>query len=219
MQRVVEITLAPDDMVADGIYSGAGFGPGAAVLVGGLVSGGVATMDIARRIAIASDGDDSAITFTITGTDRYGRAQVETIVGANANEVTTLKDFLTVTEVSASGATDGPVSIGTTVELSSQWIPVDRTDVHNLGVAVKIDGEASYTIEYTLDDIYSPGVGVNPQTDVYFQPYPMADMTSESSDKASAFTTPITAVRLTLDDFTTGAVVTATFAPGPMEGR
>jgi len=43
----------------------------------------------ARQIAVKSSGDDSGVTFTITGTDVNGKALTETITGPNAGSVYT----------------------------------------------------------------------------------------------------------------------------------
>src|ERR1019366_7023599 len=68
-------------------------------VVGSLVTAGVATMDFARRVIVTSGGNDSALTFKITGTDRYGRAQTEVLAGANATAAQTAHDFLTVSAI------------------------------------------------------------------------------------------------------------------------
>lgn len=97
-------------------------GAGNLTLNGSAVSGGVATLDNARRVGITSASDDSALTFTITGTDRYGRAQTEIVTGASGTPSTVAeskKDFLTVSNVAVSG-NSGAVTVGTTAKASSK---------------------------------------------------------------------------------------------------
>lgn len=72
----------------------------------------VTEMDVPRNVTITSAGDDSGITFTVTGTDVYGEAVVETITGANAGLASGKKAFKTVTEVQPSAAAAGNISIG-----------------------------------------------------------------------------------------------------------
>lgn len=81
-------------------------------LNGAAVSSGVATLTPARNVTILSAGNDSGITFTVTGTDAYGETLVETITGANAGTANGKKAFLTVVSVASSAAAAGNVSVG-----------------------------------------------------------------------------------------------------------
>lgn len=78
---------------------------------GALSSGGVATFTAARLITIASAADDSARTFTVTGTDVNGVAQTETIAGP-ATTVTGTLYFRTVTQVTVDDDTAGAITVG-----------------------------------------------------------------------------------------------------------
>ena len=83
------------------------------------VSGTAATADgaWARKIGITSDGNDSGITFTITGTDVDGKALSETVTGPNSTTVystmSTAANFKTVTKIATSAATTGNITVGT----------------------------------------------------------------------------------------------------------
>ena len=74
-------------------------------------STGVAAFDAGRLITIASAADDSARTFTITGTDVNGDAQTEVIAGP-ATTVTGTKYFKTVTVVNVDDDTAGAITVG-----------------------------------------------------------------------------------------------------------
>ena len=78
---------------------------------GALASGGVATFTAARLITIASASDDSARTFTVTGTDVNGNVQTETIAGP-ATTVTGTLYFRTVTQVTVDDDTAGAITVG-----------------------------------------------------------------------------------------------------------
>jgi hypothetical protein len=78
---------------------------------GALSSGGVATFVAARLITIASASDDSARTFTVTGTDVNGNVQTETIAGP-ATTVTGTLYFRTVTQVTVDDDTAGAITVG-----------------------------------------------------------------------------------------------------------
>ena len=78
---------------------------------GAQASGGVATFTAGRLITIASASDDSARTFTVTGTDVNGNTQTETIAGP-ATTVTGTLYFRTVTQVTVDADTAGAITVG-----------------------------------------------------------------------------------------------------------
>lgn len=222
-QRLVTVTVGPLAAASANNIATAQTvaAPANLVLNGTLVSGGVATMDAPRRVAITAVSSETGKNFTITGTDRYDRAISEVLAGPGGGAtVYTLKDFKTVTQIAVSAALTGNVTVGTNQTASSQWIPVDRTMVVNLGISVEVGTVVpTYSIEYTLDDPFTPGVGVNPSTDFYLKPYPLTALDAKNTSLSAAITTPITAVRLTLTAFAANGSARATFAPGPVEGR
>ena len=82
-------------------------------LNGSLVSSGVATLDIPRNIQVVStSASDTTLTSTVTGTDTYGVALVETITYTGTTASQGLKAFKTVTNVAVSGSTAGTVAAG-----------------------------------------------------------------------------------------------------------
>jgi hypothetical protein len=98
---------------ADGISAAAAVGNNAALTIGGaLASGGSCTFDAGRVVTILSAGDDSAISFTVVGTDVNGDAQTESVTGANAGTATGSNYFKTVTSITAVGDPAGNVSAG-----------------------------------------------------------------------------------------------------------
>ena len=108
---IVADTVAAD---ADGVCQSqtpAAGGEQALTINGALSSGGVATFVAARLITIASASDDSARTFTVTGTDVNGNVQTEVIAGP-ATTVTGTKYFRTVTEVLVDDDTAGAITVG-----------------------------------------------------------------------------------------------------------
>jgi hypothetical protein len=91
----------------------AAVGNNAALTIGGaLASGGAVALDSGRVVTILSAGDDSAKSFTVTGTDVNGDAQTESITGANAGTATGSKYFKTISGISAVGNPAGNVSAG-----------------------------------------------------------------------------------------------------------
>ena len=111
--KAVFITADTQALDADGISAAAAVGEDANLTIGGaLASGGSCTFDSGRVVTILSAGDDSGISFTVTGTDVNGDAQTESITGANAGTATGSKYFKTVTAIAAVGDPAGNVSAG-----------------------------------------------------------------------------------------------------------
>lgn len=107
------ITADTQALDADGISAAASVGNNAALTIGGaLASGGAVSLDSGRVVTILSAGDDSGISFTVTGTDVNGDAQTESITGANAGTATGSKYFKTISGISAVGNPAGNVSAG-----------------------------------------------------------------------------------------------------------
>lgn len=138
--------------------------PGAAgnlTLNGSAVSGGVATLDVARRVLVTTAADESAKTITITGTDRNNRTISEAVTGPVGATAFTNQDFKTITRVAVSAAFTGNVKIGTNAVGSSRWLMVNYDNANfNLGIRVKVTGTVTYSVEKTLDDLmgrYSGG--------------------------------------------------------------
>lgn len=127
------------------------------------------TLDQARRVLFTSVGNDSAITFTVTGTDRYARTQSETLTGGNATTVYTTRDFASVTAVTASGATAANVSVGTNSIASSEPLILNQfVAPSQIGVTAQITaGAVTYSIELTAQD-FSPNWDMTVETPYWY---------------------------------------------------
>lgn len=112
-----------------------------------------ATLDNPRRIAIDSDGDDTTITFTVTGTDGNGFLQSEVITGGNADDVSSVLSYKTVTSIVTSGAVATTVTVGTADTATSPWVRFDDYAANaQLAVQAVVDGTVNYSVEFTMDD-------------------------------------------------------------------
>jgi parallel beta-helix repeat protein len=121
-----------DDADADGIFTiNTVAGAGALTLAGALVAGTVATMNHARRIVILSSGNDSGITFTVTGTDPDDAVLVEVITGGNATTANSTGRFKSITSIVSSGAAAANVTIGE-LTVQTRGIHVGVNDGENL---------------------------------------------------------------------------------------
>lgn len=131
-------------------------GAGAVTLNGALVSGGVATLDTMRRVLITSAGNDSGITFTLTGKNSDGDTLTEVLTGGNTTGAYSVLDYKTLTSVVASGASAGNVSIGTNGVGGSSWVMLDPWALPAVAMQFTASGTVNYTVQQTLDDPNDP---------------------------------------------------------------
>lgn len=217
---VVSLQLA--SLVANGISLSQT--PGAAgdlTLNGSLVTGGVATLDVPRRVAVASGGNDASVVFTITGTNASGAPISTTVTGVNVSSVATAIDFKTVTRVQTSAATAGAITVGTNGVASSPWV-LDNFLVTGwaLTVAVSVvpgSGAVTYTVEHTYDDPNDIGptltampeqFALTPAGYVPPLPWPNGSLQGRSANGETTYADqPIMAHRLTITAGTGRAVM------------
>lgn len=194
----IDIDLA--DVDADGIATSQSLaGAGSLTLDGVLVTGGIATLDYARQISITSAGNDSGITFTVTGTDFNDKALSETITGGNVAAVETTGYFKTVTDIAGSGATASTVTAGTVDEASSQIVPLNGDHSSTAAtLVVDVTGTINYTTQQTFDDLQTEVL--SSQSAAWFD----VDA-SQTADLVSAATVGATGVRLIVNSYTSGA--------------
>tara|TARA_R110001592_G_scaffold82039_2_gene243164 strand:- start:526 stop:2979 length:2454 start_codon:yes stop_codon:yes gene_type:complete len=118
-------TEITSDLIADdpdGVSASASIslssGVASATIGGALAAGGAvnfttqAGSEQPRQVTITAGGNESGRTFTVTGTDYLGSAQVEAITGPNNATVSTTKYFNTVTSVTVSTPTQVIVKAG-----------------------------------------------------------------------------------------------------------
>jgi hypothetical protein len=129
---------------------------GPLTLDGVLVTGGVAVLDVQRRVLITAAGNESSRTFTVTGTNWAGNTISQTITGPNATTAATTISFKTVTSVTISGNAAGAVEVGTNGVADSPWVRFDDFAPNYVSVACVIDGTANWTVQITLDDPNDP---------------------------------------------------------------
>lgn len=126
-------------------------------LNGALVSGGVATLDVPRRVLITNVGNDSAITFTVYGTWMGGQTISETLQGTSGSTVATTVDFKTVTRIAVSGATSvSGVTVGTNGVAGSSWVRLDSWSDAQTAIQCNATGTVNYTVQVTMDDPNDP---------------------------------------------------------------
>lgn len=193
MSNPTHVTLQLEAAVADGIcQSQKPLAAGALTLNGSLVVSGVAVLDVARRVLIGSDADDSTHTFTITGTDRYGNTQSERLAGpASPATVYSVLDYKTVTSVTIDAAATGNITVGTNGVASTAWVQANWLD-WGWFVAIACKGPAgtNYSVEHTYDDFNQTqqnmpyGFSLEPASNVPPEPWtnPVINNVSEKNE-------------------------------------
>jgi hypothetical protein len=196
--------------VATGISTSASGTAGTSLLINGsLATGGVATLDsggAARRVIVTSAGNDSSITFKITGTDRYGRSQSEVLTGANTAAAQSTKDYLTVTSIVPSGNTASTVTAGTNGVGSSDAYIVDWVPNGNLiGAAIEIatGKTVNCTVQESYDDL-SPAWDQANNNVTWFND---TNLASKTANTAGTLAGPFTMIRLLINSGTDPATL------------
>lgn len=173
---------------------------GAITLNGSAVAGGVATLDTQRRVLITSGGNDTAINFTVNGTNGAGFPISDTFAGGNPTAVSNL-DFKTVTSVTHTGSVAGTVTVGTNTTGSSLWQIVNwNAYPPNISVAVQlVSGAVTFTVEHTYDDpnILPMTGGLNAAGFTFPVPWPDGSLNTVTTSGETQINTPITAWRVT----------------------
>lgn len=137
-------------------------GAGSVALTGALVTSGVATLLGQRNILVYSDGNDSGVTFGITGVDADGVAVTETLTGPDTTTVYSANTYKSISAITIDGAGTGNIEIGCVgdyvgIELTSgsmQWtyigaaLSTTLTLITTLTGAAAIDNHVySYTVK------------------------------------------------------------------------
>ena len=168
-------------------------GAGNFTLNGSAVTAGVATLSPARRVLFTFAANETGHTFTVTGTDRYGRAQTDTVAGT-ASTAYTAKDFLTVTAVSCASATTGNVQIGTNaVGYSAPYICDTFINPGNYGTGIEISGSVTTGLEGSMTDL-TPAWDLANNSPVW---YPISGFSGVTINTQGTITGPFTMIRLT----------------------
>jgi hypothetical protein len=209
---VTTVTLAAAS--ANGIAQSQSLGAaGALTLNGSLVTAGTANLGSPRRVIITSTGNDSGITWTITGTSRSQQNSTvisETIQGANAGVAQSTQDFATVTSIVGSGATAGTVTAGTNTVASGPWVPWSQyADDFQVSVYGRIQsGAPTWGAEYTYDDVFN---SANlPTGQAFPAAITLTGLTAQTGNGDAQITFPVRASRLTLTAGTGSVSLTQT---------
>ena len=200
--KVIDIDL--DDADPNGIVTIAAIGAGGDLtLNGALVADGVAVMDYARQIGILSAADDGLVIFTITGTDETGRALVEAVTGSSGAPGTAESAgyFKTVTNINASAASAGNVTIGTVDEATSHPYPLNTYADAAAAINVNVTGTIDFTVQERFDDFQAVDLAIQDTT----RWQTITAFSAKTADTTSTATRGASAVRVIINSHSAAA--------------
>lgn len=125
---------------------------GALTLNGSTVTGGVAVLDKPRQVLITTAGNESAKTFTITGTDWAGNPISETVTGPNISTAASVLNYATVTSITISAGAAAALTVGTNGVASSPWLRLDEWANPVVSKQCNVTGTVNYTVQFSMDD-------------------------------------------------------------------
>ncbi len=171
-------------------------------LNGSLVSGGVATLDTARRVLLTTAADESAKTVIIVGTDTNGSSITEVLTpSTGAGTAYTALDFKTVTSARVSSAFSGAATLGTNGVASSRWVRMDGWAAPETNIQCTVSGTASYTVQSSMQDPNDPTSPVLPYL-VSWIDSPDPNVVAASTTQFSYYQFTPTWLRVTLNSGT-----------------
>lgn len=210
MTRPIDITITPNDADADGICAAqAVAGAGDLTINGALAASGLATLDVPRHVVIdSSNAGDTTQTITVVGRDRNGNSQQEVISANGTTAVSSTLDFKEVTEVTASAAFTGNVTVGTTSTFSFPWVIYDRFSDHKASLQGIVTGTINWGVELTYEDPFADEYGRDWSASNPFNPdvEDHATLSSETTTQSGMITDRRpSAFRFKVNSFSSGA--------------
>lgn len=164
---------------------------------------GTATFTTPQHITIYSAADDTGRTFTIVGTSRNGQPLTEDVTGANAGTALGVKNFATVSQVTADAAPAGAAEVGVDGLCESTWYQLNRnTQDFNVGIALNlVSGAATFAVQQTFENYQENG-----KAEDAVAKFTHASLTGKTADAFGSIIAPCFAARLAITAFTSGSV-------------
>lgn len=179
--------------------------PGAAgnlTLDGALISGGVLTLTTAHAISITSAANLSGRTFTVTGTDADGNAQVEVVTGPNATTVYSADYWKTISSIAVDAATGAALTVGVADRALSATIQMAHRYFISPVVGLQLDasGTISATVQHTMQELGATAAFSKSWID-------HDTLAAVTADATSNYAVPVSGIRLKVNSYTAGATL------------
>jgi VCBS repeat-containing protein len=202
--RPIRKTISPTALDRNGIAAiQSPSGAGSLTLDGTLVSGGAVTLATPQHVTIYAPGDEATTIFTVTGTDREGRALTDTITGVNASTVASASNFATVTSITTDAAGTS-IEAGVDGTCESAWLPLNTTYADfntSLGLVISSGGAMTYTVQHTFNDVYALDFDEDAAN-----PFNHATLAAQTASADGTYASPVAAVRVSITAHTSGSL-------------
>lgn len=207
--RPVRVTVGPlASASANAIALSQTPSAGALTLNGALASGGVATLDTARRVLFTFAADETGHNFVVTGTDWQGVVISETVAGTTAGTVYTAQDYKTVTSITISANATGALTVGTNGVASTPPVVLDVYARSTIALQATVTGTVNYTVQQTLDSPWN----IEPENWTWVN-HPDTNLVAATSTQQGNYAYPPSMTRITLNSGS-GSVVFTVNQPG-----
>lgn len=203
--RPVTITQTP--AAASATKVAASQSPGAGAITLAATASALDTGTGGRIVSLVSGGDDSGITFTITGVDQNGLAATEAVTGANTGTAVSTKFYQSVSSITHTGSVAGTLTagiVGTTLSTSSPLVLLDFYDRIATVVAVETTGTINFTVKETFDPVLAGTV--TPSAAILFSP---SALSAKTSSTVAQLDVGATGVCVVINSYSTGATLVA----------
>ncbi len=159
------------------------------------------------QVTLTSGGNDSAINFTILGTDYRGQVVSEVLAGPNTNTVTSVNSYATITSITTSGAVGTNVSAGNAQSGSSPVVVLNQYSTpFSVSLALVFSGVANVTVQYTTDNVFT---GASLDALAWFND---SALTNQAANNMASLIAPVSAVRCIFNSGTGTVAFTVTQA-------
>lgn len=185
-------------------------------LNGSLATGGVATLDMPRRVLLTFGAEGSARTLVLTGTNWSGLTISETLAvpSGGGSTVASVLDYATLTSaLPLGGGWTAAATLGTNGVASSPWVRFDGWGVPQVVFQCVVSGTANYTVQITQDDPNSPTdpISISSMT---WSSAPDPNVVAASTTQMSSFSFCPAYARVTLNSGTGSVATTFTQLDG-----
>ena len=156
----------------------------------------LAALDTQRRIAIVSDGDDSAITAHIYGFRQNGQPINEVLALTNTGTATSNLDYLNVSTIAVSGAVANHVTIGSSAKGSTDWFMANfHLTPFEIDILDEVMGAVTWNLETTNDTYWTTPSGPGDTTP---QPNVNAVLNGSTIAQQATLDAPVSGYRFTI---------------------
>ena len=182
-----------------------------AAFTGNLTVGvlGNAVFTTPQHVSLTATSDESGGTWTIHGIDREGGVISEAVTGPNNTTVAGVSNFAVVTRIDVDADATG-VTMGVDGTCNSRWVGLDTYSSNfNTTIGVDQSGTATWSIQHTMDDIYSSTFDEDTA-----KAFNHSILNAQTADNDGTYISPVSALRLDVTAHTSGNLALSVLQAG-----